>query len=405
MTLPPGAAGFSMSAARTEAATETPRAGRLYHLDALRSFAILYGLLVHTATLGVSWPLTLISDVSGYFRMGTFFLVSGFFAALVLSRLQPKLFLERRAVALLVPLFCGIVLLNPVTNWLIWCWHNPPLGLIDYLSRVAQGTLPAGRGPMVWHLHLWFLVSLGFYAAMAPVVVALSRRLPRALRSLPDAFAALPGWLCVAVVATGVAVTALMLRIGYEVVLEPVVPTAAAWLVRTSLYYWPLFLTGMLAFHHAAFLNRFQTVSLPALILGIAGVVLLRQTLPASGTLWEVLQILTRAFLTTAAIAALLAVFRRWFSAPGFLSRQADAVYSIYILHFVLIYLIAHGLRLLDLPPMALFFAVAALTFLAAMALHRFGIRPVPLFSLMFNGKPMGQVHPGQAGREKTLRR
>ena len=391
MTIAPDTPRLAPSSARSEEPSATPRVERMYHLDALRSFAILYGLLVHTATLGVIWPLTLISDVSGYFRMGTFFLVSGFFAAMVLSRLQPKLFLKRRAVALLVPLLCGVVLLNPVTNWLIWCWHNPPLGLADYLSRAAQGTLPPGKGPMVWHLHLWFLVSLSFYAAMSPIVVALSQRLPKAVRSVPDRLAALPGWLCVTVVAAGVAVTALILRIGYEVALEPVVPTIATWLVRTSLYYWPMFLTGMLAFHHTGFLNRFQTISLPALILGIAGVVLLRHSLPPGGNLWEVLQILTRAFLTTAAIAALLSVFRRWFSAPGFLSRQADAVYSIYILHFLLIYLIAHALRFLDLPRTALFFAVAALTFLAAMALHRFVIKPTPLLSLMFNGKPMGK--------------
>lgn len=391
MTIMPDASSPATSPARTEAPSTLPRAGRLYHLDALRSFAILYGLLVHTATLGVSWPLTLISDVSGYFRMGTFFLVSGFFAAMVLSRLQPKRFLKRRAMALLVPLLCGVVLLNPVTNWLIWCWHNPPLGLADYLSRTAQGTLPPGKGPMVWHLHLWFLVSLSFYAVMAPLVVALSHRLPKALRSVPDRLAALPGWLCVIVVAAGIAIASLILRIGYETALEPVVPAIATWLVRTSLYYWPLFLTGMLAFHHAGFLNRFQTVSLPALILGIAGVVLLRLSLPPGGNLWEVLQILTRAFLTTATIAALLAMFRRWFSAPGFLSRQADAVYSIYILHFLLIYLIAHALRFLDLPPIALFFAVATLTFLAAMALHRFVIKPIPLLSLMFNGKPLGK--------------
>lgn len=391
-----------MTGSASDPSAAEPKSARLYHLDALRSFAILYGLLVHTATLGVSWPLTLISDVSGYFRMGTFFLVSGFFTALVLSRLRTRLFLQRRAIALIVPLLCGVILLNPLTNWLIWCWHNPPLGLVDYLSRAADGTLPRGRGPMVWHLHLWFLISLSFYALTAPVVMTLSHRAPGALRVVPDRLSALPGWLCVTVVAAGVAVTALLLRIGYELVLEPLVPAVAVWLVRTSLYYWPLFLIGMLGFHHAGFLNRFQTISLPALILGVAGVVLLRQTLPEGGNLWEVLQILTRAFLTTAVIAALLALFQRWFSAPGFLSRQADAVYSIYILHFLLIYLIAHGLRILDLLPAALFWSVAGLTFLAAMALHRFVIKPVPLLSLMFNGKPIGGRQTGASRPEQT---
>lgn len=388
MTLLQGAPSHATSAAAA-AAQPVRRSERLHHLDALRSFAILYGLLVHTATLGVAWPLTLVSDISGYFRMGTFFLVSGFFGAMVLAQFEVPVFLKKRAVALLVPLVCGVALLNPVTNWLIWCWHNPPLGLFDYLSATARGTLPAGKGPMVWHLHLWFLISLTFYAVTAPALMALARWLPRGLRAVPDRLATLPGWLCVAIVAAAIAITALLLRIGYEIALDSVVPARAAWLVRNSLYYWPMFATGMLAFHHAGFRDRFQTVSLPALILGVLGVVLLRRFVPEDGTLWEVLQILTRAFLTVAAIAALMGIFRRWFSRPGFLSRQAKAVYSIYILHFLVIYLVAHALRPLGLSPAVLFVMVAPLTFIAVMALHHFVIKPVPVLRLMFNGRPI----------------
>lgn len=387
-----------MTAASSRTAPPTPapakREGagsqRLYHLDALRSFAILYGLLVHTATLGVSWPLTLVSDISGYFRMGTFFLVSGFFGAMVLNRFGPALFLKKRAVALMVPFVCGVLLLNPVTNWLIWNWHNPPMAFVEYLSRAAEGRLPAGRGPMVWHLHLWFLISLGFYALSAPALMALVRRAPAGIASLPDRLSALPGWLCVALVAMGVAVAAVLLRVVCKFVLEPLAPGEAVWLLRTSLYYWPMFLVGMMAFHHAGFADRFQRISLPALVFGIVLVVLLRRHAPeGGGNLWEALQILSRAFLTTAAIAALMALFRRWFARPGFLSRSADAVYSIYILHFLVIYLIAHALRPLDLSRSALFFVVAPLAFAVLMALHHWLIRPVPILSLMFNGKPM----------------
>ncbi|MFN7224032.1 MAG: acyltransferase family protein [Paracoccaceae bacterium] len=370
-------------------------APRLYHLDALRSFAILYGLLVHTATLGVSGPLRLISDISGYFRMGTFFLVSGFFAAMVLRRYGPALFLKKRALALLVPLACGLILLNPVTNWLIWCWHNPPMPFLDYLQLAAAGSLPAGKGPMVWHLHLWFLISLAFYVACAPVAVALGRRLP----SWPaDRLAALPGWACVMVVAATIAVTSLALRIGYEIALEPALLVMGAdrytWLVRNTLYYWPMFLTGMLAFGHRSFADRFQTISWPALGLGLVAVLLVRRFVPEGGLVWEVLQLLSRAFLTTVMIAALMSLFRRWFDRPGFLSRTADYVYSIYIIHFLAIYLIAHTLRPLGLGPDSQFFVVALLTFATTFALHRFIIKPVPVLSLMFNGKPLPALLP-----------
>ncbi|WP_236019553.1 acyltransferase family protein [Fuscibacter oryzae] len=370
-----------------------PLSPRLHHLDALRSAAILYGVLVHTATLGVTWPLTLISDISGYFRMGTFFLVSGFFGAMVLQRFGTAAFLKKRALALLVPLACGLLFLNPVTNWLVWNWHNPPLPLQDFLRQAWAGSLPFPRnGPMVWHLHLWFLISLTFYALMAPVAVTLARRLGRVVVPLGDRLAQLPGWLCVMLTAVFLALTSLGLRGFYEIALERILPHDGwniPWLVRTTFYYWPMFLTGMAVFHHPGFAARFQAVSLPALALGATAVIFTRETMVQDGMLWEVVQLLTRAFLTVSAIAALMAVFGRWFSQPGFLSRSADAVYSIYILHFLLIYLIASALKPFDLHEVPRFLLVAGLTIVGLFALHRFVIKPSALLSLMFNGKPL----------------
>lgn len=365
---------------------------RLYHLDALRSAAILYGVLVHTATLGVSWPLTLVSDVSGYFRMGTFFLVSGFFGAMVLSRSGPAEFLRKRALALLVPLVCGVLLLNPVTNWLVWNWHNAPLPLGQFLDLAWNDTLPPPRkGPGNWHLQLWFLISLSFYALMAPVVVFCCHRI-RGLTLRPvDALSRLPGWLCVMVAAALIGLASLCLRAFYEVALERFLPRNGwniPWLVRSTFYYWPMFLTGMLVFHHKGFAARFQTVSLPGLALGLASVILSREMMVQDGMLWEAVQLLTRIFLTVSAIAALMALFGRWFSQPGFLSRSADAVYSIYILHFMAIYVIATVLRPLGLHEVPRYILVAGLTTVAVFALHNLVIKPVPLLRLMFNGKP-----------------
>lgn len=369
-----------------------PSNPRLYHLDALRSAAILYGVLVHTATLGATWPLTLVSDISGYFRMGTFFLVSGFFGAMVLKRAGPVGFLKKRTLALLVPLACGVVLLNPITNWLIWNWHNDRLPLREFLDLAWDGILPLPRkGPVVWHLHLWFLISLSFYALMAPVAAATARRLGRVSTGFADGVAQLPGWLCVMVVALLIGLSSLALRAFYEIALERILPHDGwniPWLVRTTFYYWPMFLTGMVVFHHPGFAARFQTVSLPGLVLGLAAVIISRETMVQDGMLWEVVQLLTRAFLTVSAIAALMAVFGRWFAQPGFLSRSADAVYSIYILHFLLIYLIASALRPLELPEVPRFLLVAGFTILGVFALHRFVIKPSALLGLMFNGKP-----------------
>lgn len=133
---------------------------RLHYLDALRSFAMLFGIFVHVGTLssgaGLSQWIFWISD---HFRMGTFFIISGFFAVLIFERRGAIGFLKHRATALLIPFFAALILLNPVTNWLVHLYHNGPVGLIDYLAGRAE---PGARAAN-WFLHLWFLVSLIIY--------------------------------------------------------------------------------------------------------------------------------------------------------------------------------------------------------------------------------------------------
>jgi len=374
---------------------------RLHHLDALRSMAILYGVLVHTATLGVEWPLDIIGKISIYFRMGTFFLISGLFSSMLLLKLGNTEFLKKRALSLLVPFFVGVIFLNPVANWLVWNWNNPPMSFADYVVRAVDGSLPAGNGLMIWHLHLWFLLSLSFYALTAPLVVDGSRRFARVVGRFADGVSALPGWASVIVIAGICALCSLSFRIFYELLLERPLETLGlgiAGLVRNTLYYWPMFLTGMAVHAHRRLLARFQVFSVPALAIGAAILTIQYQFIPLrEGILWEVVDLVGRSFLTVSVVAALMALFSKLFSSPSFLSRSSDSIYSIYILHYLAIYLIAHALRGLALPNQILFWIVSALTIGAVFAIHRFLIKPSAFLSLVFNGKPLPEMHRREA--------
>jgi len=95
--------------------------GRLHHLDALRSFCMLFGILVHTGTLAPGLAVSqAVFDISENFRMATFFVISGFFGVLLLDRRGARSFLGHRAQGLAIPFLAGVMLLNPVTLWLIY---------------------------------------------------------------------------------------------------------------------------------------------------------------------------------------------------------------------------------------------------------------------------------------------
>jgi len=104
-------------------------AGRLHHLDAVRAFAMLLGVALHTALsyFDSGWA---VRDGSGAdsgfylffvltihaFRMPLFFLLSGFFAALLTGKRAIRAVLEHRFRRLLVPLVLGAVTIVPLTT-------------------------------------------------------------------------------------------------------------------------------------------------------------------------------------------------------------------------------------------------------------------------------------------------
>lgn len=108
----------------------TPTSPRLHHLDALRSFAMLLGIVLHASLsfMPFPWPVQdseqntsfyiLFAAIHG-FRMPLFFLLSGFFTAM-LWRKRGTLFLAKhRAKRVLLPLVIGCFTVIPVTNWSI----------------------------------------------------------------------------------------------------------------------------------------------------------------------------------------------------------------------------------------------------------------------------------------------
>ena len=107
---------------------------RFHHLDALRAFAMLLGLVLHGFMSFIVipfWPAQDIhpnDDLYGFllyaihgFRMQLFFLISGFFTAMLWRRRGAKGLLKNRAIRILVPLVAGVILLAiPMIAITVW---------------------------------------------------------------------------------------------------------------------------------------------------------------------------------------------------------------------------------------------------------------------------------------------
>jgi glucan biosynthesis protein C len=344
---------------------------------------MLYGLLLHGATIGDTFLFHVISVTSEHFRMATFFLVSGYFTAMVASRNSLTTFLKNRGRLILVPLFAGVLLLNPITNWLIQLYHGGGESLSDYVNGGWRLPLP---GPVVWHLHLWFLISLFVYAMLTPlllrfaatdVVTGLVARLERAGPLLHLFVLTLLVGLCV-VVLRGIADQLL-----------PFLPERWHFLVKATSNFLAYFAAGLFAFRHGSLFEAMHRLFWAGLLL-FGAAYLLHPLVAADLPRWleRATYWIARAGFIFLIVCGLLAIARRLVTKGSpLLSRLTDGVYSFYIFHFLVIYVIANLLRPFTDNLYLTYVAILVIGYPLLFLIHERLIAPSPLMTLLFNGK------------------
>jgi len=153
---------------------------RLHALDAVRSYALLLGVVLHAAAAFLegfpipTWfvePSTtaaVIYYIIHMFRMSAFFLMAGFFARMVVERRGVKAFVKDRGKRVAIPLF----LFGPVVLILIGLGlvlgglvHGPAFlqDLVEDMTAAQQAQTGAGAeaaGGGLNTAHLWFLYYL-----------------------------------------------------------------------------------------------------------------------------------------------------------------------------------------------------------------------------------------------------
>src|SRR4051812_28905108 len=134
----------------TEFAADTRRSV----LDALRAGAMLLGIVLHASLsfFPSFWMVTdrrqdpgfgiIFSAIHG-FRMPLFFVMSGFFSAMLLSRRGREALVKHRFRRVFLPLLLGMVTIVPITNGISGVAMSSDL-------RAARGASPTGQELDIW---------------------------------------------------------------------------------------------------------------------------------------------------------------------------------------------------------------------------------------------------------------
>ncbi len=386
-----------------------------FEVDRVRATLMLLGIALHAADVFVSSGDWLVADprrgvafdalvvLIHSFRIPGFFLLSGLLFAGSLSRHAGPDLLVRQLLRLGLPLLTGWTLLNGAQAALL-AWHRQE----DPWAAMMSMSTPVA--------HLWFLrdlLVLNLAVLAGHMLAAPLRRATPTRRMAGGADAAFAGWsgglagLAGSPGTTGptasapphwltVALTGALLGLGLSLV------TRLSGLAHASLpggmtlfnlsFYAPMFLAGLAMSHRPVWRDAWLRTPLWLLPIGAFAASwgdAASRTLPNPVAREAALavQLLGIWIATGAAVGAL----GRWRfpSGPGRRIGRAlaDASYTIFLVHHLLVVAFALLLLPLDWPAALKFTLIAAGTLVFSLAFHRWVVRPFAAMRLLFNGR------------------
>ena len=302
---------------------------RIHYMDALRGTAMLLGIVFHSLLFLVpydAWPVhdawahatdprqnpyaLAISGLHG-FRMPLFFVISGFFTAMMWRSRGIRRVLRHRLVRIGVPLLAGMVTIVQVTNWLFSGQAFPllswPLAWVDGLA------------------HLWFLWHLLLMTGGLAIALRLRLEFRRRAWWVLVPLALVPQFLMQERLAFGA---------DYSVGLLPV--------PRVFVYYTIFFLFGVFFYQNNIEIKRRWTLALlPAVLAALpAGMMLMhdeRFRQFEASWIWAAASVLQITYVWLMCFS-LIALFR-WIAARErfWVRYLSDSSYWLYLAHVPLV--------------------------------------------------------------------
>ena len=326
---------------------------RVHYMDNLRALAMLAGVVFH-ASLAYSvlihdfWPTadagnSVIVDVfawfSHLFRMPLFFVVAGFFAALLVQKRGIGGMLGNRFARVLLPFLVFWPIVYFTMGWLITNAAANVENLSPLLKMIkpwlANPDRPAAPPTLV---HLWFLPYLMCFCILVWVVHALEFKAPgRWLASLKP-------------VAIATVIPLVLVLPLYSVPAPHPAPESLFPQWWALVFYGVYFTLGYLLFHHARLLDRVKPAApwllLAALISYAAFLVLLRNTVVANpNPLVHVFKAALEAYVGFWMTLVCLLFGKQWLDRGNRIMRYvADASYWVYIVHLPVLFAIQYPL-------------------------------------------------------------
>lgn len=383
---------------------------RVYYMDNLRAFAMLLGVFFHAAlaygpSLQEVW-LPASTDNAAYmdffaffshaWRMPLFFIIAGFFAALLHKKRGLAALTKNRLLRVTLPfiVFLPLVIISMVMiiGWAISNVENmsPMLGIVAFMSQN-----PDAPPPPASTTHLWFLYQLTFFYAVTIGYLALSKKFKR-LHFSGLSFAIAKPMLFL-LLAPLLLVPALLTQHAPIPAPEQFIPQ-----LWSFAYFGMFFVFGWALFSKITLLDRLQPYLFFTLLVSVVCYTIFYILIPKSLNMQEAMTMMSappaidknqiilsllQAFIAVHMSIAALLIGRRYFNKQSSIVRIiSDSSYWIYIVHLPLLWCIQFVLLDYDWPMLVEFFVSTFSTIIIGFVSYLIFVRWTPVGWLL-NGK------------------
>jgi peptidoglycan/LPS O-acetylase OafA/YrhL len=316
---------------------------RLHSLDSLRAIMMLLGLVIHSSITyaitdyGAAWPLKdpnsthlsndFIVEFIHAFRMQIFFVVSGFFGAMLFYERTPMKMVKNRVDRIVLPFILFVLLLWPTIffagGYSKLVFSGNPDALTIVLSRFSDWNILVP--PRTFHL--WFLYYLAMITLVSVVLALVAKRLPSATNYISKAF----NW-AIQKPILRILVFAGLLAIVYFIMGTSQVDTSTSFIpdFNTFLYYFVFYTVGWILFKSKHLLDTFKKYDWINTLLGIVLFTILFFTPEIS---YEA-KILLKSIMVWLLIFGISGLFLRYGSQHSSRMRYlSDSSYWVYLVH------------------------------------------------------------------------
>ena len=397
---------------------------RIHYLDNLRALAMLLGVYLHGA-LAYAEPsrsVWIATNPQGYvaidasiwwihlFRMSLFFLLSGYFAKLMIQRKGLKPFLLNRGIRIVLPFVLFWPLLKvamAIVFVFAFSYVKEPQGLMHVIVTASQNPEAAKSSTPYTTMHLWFL----YYLLMFSLIAAVGSKWRRLLACGPqftgwkpmpsrktDSISWLDDWLFQRKWLLALSPLALV-----PGVMGGGIPIAAP--ESFVPMWWPFFYHGMFywagwqLFGREDLLDRLQPWCWPLLLISVSlfvphyylmpvlDISLIEQASVPDFSTKYVLESVLASYLSALMTLSALLIGQRFLSRSNtWLKFCADSSYWVYLIHLPIILFLQTLLIPLAIPVLGKLAMAILFTWLFCMATYVVFVRYTPI-GWMLNGK------------------